>query len=271
MQELGGEVGAVGPLDGVAREAVLDELVAVEQLAEYLARQVGLQVAELARAVAEGEQQLVVLHIIYVCNFKHICVLLLFKWLYPSQLLALLSLLPEGEDFGLVQVHPLVHLGDDLRRGLAAHHAVEHADGTLVFAVGEVDMRRVVVAPVEADDDSEEFTYFRHNHIAFICSLAAKVQQIPQIPSISAGKMRKSPIPSFISPHYYLLQAVRRGGLFGGKYIFLYLFVFFVRNLLYLCRQKTNGYKKTRIHHQHLISGRGTTGTAVQRYEDLWN
>ena len=78
VQELGREVGAVGPLDGVASETILDELVAVEQLAEHLARQVGLQVAELARAVAEGEQQLVVLHIIYIGNFKHICVLLLF-------------------------------------------------------------------------------------------------------------------------------------------------------------------------------------------------
>ena len=29
--------------------------------------------------------------------------------------------------------------------------------------------------------------------------------------------------------------------------------------------------QKTRIHHQHLISGRGTTGTAVQRYKELWN
>ena len=46
MQEFGGEVGAVGPLDGVASETILDELVAVEQLAEHLARQVGLQVAE---------------------------------------------------------------------------------------------------------------------------------------------------------------------------------------------------------------------------------
>ena len=34
MQELGSEVGTVGPLDGVAREAVLRELVEVEQLAE---------------------------------------------------------------------------------------------------------------------------------------------------------------------------------------------------------------------------------------------
>ena len=73
MQEFGGEVGAVGPLDGVASETILDELV-----------------------------------------------------------------------------------------------AVEHADGTLVFAVGEVDVRRIVVTPVEADDDSKEFTNFRHNLFCFV-------------------------------------------------------------------------------------------------------
>ena len=37
MQKLGGKVGAISPLDGVASEAVLDELVTVKQLAENLA------------------------------------------------------------------------------------------------------------------------------------------------------------------------------------------------------------------------------------------
>ena len=50
-----------------------------------------------------------------------------------------------------MQVHPLVHFGDNLRRGLAAHHAVEHTDGALVFAVGEVDVRRIMVTLVEAE------------------------------------------------------------------------------------------------------------------------
>ena len=66
MQEFGRKVGTVGPLDGVARQAVLREFVKAEQFAEHFARQVRLQVAELARPVVEGEQQLVVLHIIYI-------------------------------------------------------------------------------------------------------------------------------------------------------------------------------------------------------------
>lgn len=92
-----------------------------------------------------------------------------------SQLLALLSLLPEGEDFVLVQIHPFVYLGNYLRWGLAAYHTVEHADGTLVFAVGEVDVWRIVVTPVETDDDSKEFTNFRHNLLRFIVLTGAKL------------------------------------------------------------------------------------------------
>ena len=38
-----------------------------------------------------------------------------------------------------------------------------------------------------------------------------------------------------------------------------------INSVNYLCNQNT-GHKKTRIHHQHLISGRGTTGTAPQIY-----
>ena len=144
VQELGGEVGTVGPLDGVARKSVLRELFKVEQLAEHLARQVGLQVAEFARPVAEGEQQLVVLHIVNVCDSKHIVLLSLFEWLNSTQLLALLRLLPEGKDFCFVQVHPLVHLGYNLRGSFAVDNAVEYADAALVLAVGEVDVRRVL-------------------------------------------------------------------------------------------------------------------------------
>ena len=38
-----------------------------------------------------------------------------------------------------------------------------------------------------------------------------------------------------------------------------------INSVNYLCNQNA-GHKKTRIHHQHLISGRGTTGTAPQIY-----
>ena len=67
-----------------------------------------------------------------------------------------------------MQVHPFVHLGDDLRGSLAVDNAVEHADAALVLAVSEMDVRRIVVAPVEADDDSKEFADFRHNVSCFV-------------------------------------------------------------------------------------------------------
>ena len=38
-----------------------------------------------------------------------------------------------------------------------------------------MDVRRIVVTPVEANNDSEEFAYFRHNLIRFYRSVFAKV------------------------------------------------------------------------------------------------
>ena len=90
----------------------------------------------------------------------------------------------------------------------------------------------------------------------------------PAIPELRSPT-RSLSRPSFL--HIIISYKPSFVTVFCCKYIFLYLFAFFVGNVLYLCSQQTNGHKKTRIHHQHLISGRGTTGTAMQRYEDLWN
>lgn len=66
-----------------------------------------------------------------------------------------------------MQVHPLIHLGDNLRWSLAIHYTIEYTDTAFVFAVCHVNMRRVMVAPIEADNDSKELTYFRHNVLLF--------------------------------------------------------------------------------------------------------
>ena len=67
-----------------------------------------------------------------------------------------------------MQVHPFVHLCDDFRRSFSAHHTVEYADSTFILAVGEMNVRRIMVALVEADDNSKEFANFWHNLFRYI-------------------------------------------------------------------------------------------------------
>ena len=84
-----------------------------------------------------------------------------------------------------MQVHPFVHLGNDLRRGFAAHHTVEHTDCTLVFAVGEVYVRRIMVALVEADDDSPKIANFRHNIFRYIVLWVQRYEKSAKLVAVS--------------------------------------------------------------------------------------
>lgn len=62
-----------------------------------------------------------------------------------------------------MEVEPLVHHRNDLRGGLPIHNAVNDADVASVAAIREMNVRRVVVFPVEEKDNTEKSTNLWHN------------------------------------------------------------------------------------------------------------
>ena len=64
-----------------------------------------------------------------------------------------------------MQVHPLIHFSNHLRRSLPVYNPVQHTDGTFVITISKMQVRRIVIPPIQADNDSKKSANLRHMQV----------------------------------------------------------------------------------------------------------
>lgn len=60
-----------------------------------------------------------------------------------------------------MQIHPLIHFCNDFGRNFSINYTIKNLNRTFILTVRQMNVRRIVVSPIETDDNSEEFRDFR--------------------------------------------------------------------------------------------------------------
>ena len=63
-----------------------------------------------------------------------------------------------------MQVNPLVHFGNNFRRSLTVHNSIQNTNTALEISVREMNVGRVVILPVQANNYSIKATNLGHNY-----------------------------------------------------------------------------------------------------------
>ncbi len=66
-----------------------------------------------------------------------------------------------------MQINPFINLRNHFSRGFAIYHTIKHTNAALIVTIREMNVRRIVITPIQADNNSKKAANLWHSIYCF--------------------------------------------------------------------------------------------------------